>query len=69
MLSNPFILMQVFFKIGPEIRKLVQIYSKWLSWMPPYLRLCDVTQPKLNMQNQCIKGFQEYFFAIDFIDV
>ena len=31
--------------------------------MPPQLRLCDVTQPKLNMQNQVIKGFQEYFDA------
>ena len=31
--------------------------------MPPYLRLCDVTQPKLNMQNQIIKDFQEYFDA------
>ena len=35
------------------------------KWMPPYLRLCDVTQPKLNMQNQIIKGFQECF-AINF---
>ena len=30
--------------------------------MPPYLRLCDDTQAKLNMQNQIIKGFQDFFF-------
>ena len=29
--------------------------------MPPYFRLSDVTQPKLNMQNQIIKGFKEEF--------
>ena len=33
------------------------IYLKWLSWMMPYCRLCDVTQPNLNTQNQIIKGF------------
>ena len=33
--------------------------------MPPYLRLCDVTQPKLNMQNQITKGFKNNF-ATDF---
>ena len=30
--------------------------------MPRYYRLCDDTQPKLNMQNQIIKGFYEYFY-------
>ena len=24
-------------------------------------KLCDITQRKLNIQNQIIKGFQEYF--------
>ena len=73
MLSRPFILMLVFFKIGPEIRKL-----QWFGYIengchgcpPPYLRLCDVKQPKLNMQNQIIKTFQELFatnFCICFI--
>ena len=36
--------------------------------MPPYLMICDVTQPKINMQNQIIKGFQEDFATV-FIDV
>ena len=30
-----------------------------------YCRLCDITQPKLNMQNQIIKGFKNKF-ATDF---
>ena len=46
----------------------VWIYPKCLSWTLPYLRLCDVTQPKSNMQNQIIKGFQEILQQI-FIDV
>ena len=29
--------------------------------MPPYCRLCDVTQPKLNMQNQIVKCFNNNF--------
>ena len=33
--------------------------------MPPYCRLCDVTLPELNMQNQIIKGFKNNF-ATDF---
>ena len=33
--------------------------------MLPYLGFCDDTQPKLKMQNQIIKGFQE-IFATDF---
>ena len=28
----------------------VWIYVKWRSQMPPYCRLCDVTQPKFNME-------------------
>ena len=34
--------------------------------MPPYCRLCDVTQPKLNMQNQILKGFKNNI-ATDFL--
>ena len=30
--------------------------------MSPFFGLSDVTQPKLNIQNQIIKGFQEYFY-------
>ena len=45
----------------PEIRKLLLFEY---VWMPPYLRLCDITQPKLNLQNQIIKGFQEFFLQI-----
>ena len=54
-------------KSAPELRTLwwCEYFPNWLSWMPPYLKLCDVTQPKLNLQNQIIKGFQEYF-ATDF---
>ena len=29
--------------------------------MPLYCRLCDITQPKLNMQNQIIKVFKNNF--------
>ena len=29
--------------------------------MPPYCWLCDVTQPKLNMQNQISKVFMNNF--------
>ena len=36
--------------------------------MPPYCRLCDVTQHKLNMQNQIIKGFKNNF-ATDFYNL
>ena len=43
------------------------IYLKWLSWMPRYCRLCDVTQPQSNMQNQINKGFQESFCYIIFL--
>ena len=33
--------------------------------MPPYCRFCDVTQPKLNMQNQIIKVFKNNFATDD----
>ena len=36
--------------------------------MPPYCGFCDVTQPKLNMQNQIIKGFKNNF-ATDFYNL
>ena len=59
-----------FFQNRPRNKEVtaVWIYSKWMSWMPPYLKLCGITQPKLNMQNQIMKGFQECFATI-FIDV
>ena len=32
--------------------------------MSPYRRLCDVTQPKLNMQNQILKVFKNNFAIV-----
>ena len=36
--------------------------------MSPYCGLCEVTQPKLNMQNQIIKVFKNNF-ATDFYNL
>ena len=37
--------------------------------MPPYCRLCDVTKPKLNMQNQILRVFKNNFATDFFINL
>ena len=35
--------------------------SKYLSWMQPFSRLCDVTKLKLDMQRLNLKGSHKHF--------
>ena len=60
-LSKPFILMQCFSKAAEKKGSYGDLNIFKMAVMDAYLRLCDITQPKLYMQKQIIKCFQEHF--------
>ena len=55
------------FQNRPRNKEVMVVWIYWnrLSWMPPNCRLCDVTQPKLNIQYGSGKRTNFFFHFAD----